>query len=241
MLALPRRHLAKVVVGGNLAALLYSRDIGAPIIINKISKPYRFEKINNKNALVQWHKLYYSLSNSGLNLLGTKAQNTRIKEEELSITTKDARVIKFDYDKVVVFDDENVLGLPTPKKENENFIVLDWIIAKSCQMHVHDYFKTEDAFVNEVYFYPSERIDGHHPNKKDLVSISYLNSSQLEDFEYSDTYAKFKVMNMMKEAGIGGRKCGGNNQYALKLEVTKREIIKSSMHTYENTEKLEFR
>ncbi len=108
-------------------------------------------------------------------------------------------------------------------------------------MHDHEFFKTDDNLVKEVYFYPSERIDGNHTKKKDLVSISYLNSSQLQDFEYSDTYVKFKVTDMMKKAGIGGRKCGGNNQYALKLEVDRREVIKAKMHTYKNTEKLEFK
>tara|TARA_Y100001970_G_scaffold52693_3_gene66651 strand:- start:8136 stop:8864 length:729 start_codon:yes stop_codon:yes gene_type:complete len=241
LLTLPKRHLGSVVVGGNLSALLYSHTNNLPLIINKIKKPHRFEKINNKNALVQWHKLYYLLSNSGLNLLGVKAQSTRIKEEEISITTRDARVIKYTYDKAIIFDDEEVFGLPTPQKENEDFIVLDWIVTKSCQMHDHEFFKTDDNLVKEVYFYPSERIDGNHTKKKDLVSISYLNSSQLQDFEYSDTYVKFKVTDMMKKAGIGGRKCGGNNQYALKLEVDRREVIKAKMHTYKNTEKLEFK
>ena len=240
-LALPKRQLASVVVGGNLSALLYSHTNDLPLIINKIKKPHRFEKFNNKNALVQWHKLYYSLSNSGLNLLGTKAQSTRIKDEEISTTTRDARVIKYNYDKAIIFDDEDVFGLSTPQKENEDFIVLDWIITKSCQMHEHDHFKTEDALVKELHFYPSERIDGNHAKKKDLVSISYLNSAQLQDFEYSDTYVKFKVTDMMKKAGIGGRKCGGKNQYALKLEVDRREIIKAKMHTYKDTEKLEFK
>ena len=241
LIKLHKRHLDVVVLGNTAAAFIYSQGNNLPIIINNTNKPHRFEKINNKNSLSVWHKLYYSLSLAGLNLLGTKAQSTRIKEKELSITTKDARVIKFDYNKIIIFDDDSVVGLPVPKKENKDFIVLDWIAAKSCQAHEYKYWKTKDKFVNEIYFYPSERLDGYHPNKKDLAVISHLNKSQLEDFEYSDTYAKFKAMSMMKDAGIGGRKCGGNNQYALKLEVERREIRKARMHSYENTENLEFK
>ena len=245
LIKIPQRHLNKVVVGGSLAALLYSYENNIPLIINKVQKPHGFEKegwlSRAENNLYKWHNLYYLLSNAGLNLLGTKAQHVRIKEGDISVTTKDARVIKFDYNNVILFDDENVAGLPLPTKENKDFVVLDWIISKSCQTHPNTFWETEDNFVKEVHFYPSDRIDGHHPNRKDIVAVSYLQKEQLEDFEYSDTYAKFKVMAMMKEAGIGGRKCGGNNQYALNLEVTKREIMKAAMHTYENTDKLEFK
>ena len=130
-----------------------------------------------------------------------------------------------------MFDDENVRGLPSPREENKDFVVLDWISAVSCQTHDYDLLHTKDNFVNEVHFYPSERVDGHHSNNKDLVAISFLNASQLESFEYSDTYVKFKVADMMRGAQIGGKKCGGNNQYALKLDVTKREVRKAAMHS----------
>ena len=240
-LKIPRRHLNSFVLGGSFSALSYSHKNNLPLIINKIQKPHRFEKNKDGSTQDQWHKLYYSLSNSGLNLLDEKAQNVRIKDNEISVTTKNARVIKFDYDKIIIFDDESVTGLPTPTKENKDFIILDWISAKSCQMHDHDYWSFGDKLVSELYFYPSERLDGHHPNKKDLVAISYLNDAQLQDFEYSDTYVKFKVLSEMKKAGIGGRKCGGGKQYSLKLEVTKREIIKAAMNSYKNTETLEFR
>ena len=83
--------------------------------------------------------LYYLLSNAGLNLLGTKAQNVRIKENNIIVTTKDARVIKFNYNNIILFDDESVVGLPLPTKENKDFVVLDWIIPKSCQTHKHTF------------------------------------------------------------------------------------------------------
>ena len=35
-----------------------------------------------------------------------------------------------------------------------------------------------------------------------------LNEQQLRDFEYSDTYARFKTLAMMKEAGIRGARNG---------------------------------
>ena len=38
LIKLPRRLLGDVVVGGNIAALLYSHDNRLPLLINKVSK-----------------------------------------------------------------------------------------------------------------------------------------------------------------------------------------------------------
>jgi len=240
LIKIPKRHLGDVVLGGNLAALLCSYNRKLPLIINQPLKPHRFEYRAEIKSLDLWHEIYYSLNMLGLNLIGEKAQSVRVSDDVITITTKDARVIKYTYDKILVFDDENVAGLPAPEKENENFIVLDWMHALSCETHDLMHVKTGDNFVSELHFYPSDRLDGHHPDKKDLLSISKLNKKELELFEYSDTYAKFKTESILKDSGIGGKKCGGNNQYALKLDVIKREIRKQSMHKYKNTTKLKF-
>ena len=241
LIKLPKYKYKEIVIGGNLDALVYSQTKNIPIIINKINLPHRFEKTNNVKSLEKWYNLFYHLSLSGLNLVGEKAHHIRIRDEEVSVFTRDARVIKFEYEQLIVFDDESINGLANPKKENEDFIVLDWMIARSCETHSYNELLTEDQFVNKIYFYPSERTDGHHPHRKDLVSISFLNKTQLEDFEYSDTYAKFKVLHLLKEKGIRGKKCGGQNHYALNIEVERREIKKTKMNLYDKTEKIEFR
>tara|TARA_R100000664_G_C2756898_1_gene144910 strand:- start:2361 stop:3032 length:672 start_codon:yes stop_codon:yes gene_type:complete len=223
-------------MGGNLDALLYARQHNLPLIINKIKTPEIFEEKRDV-----WFQTFYSLSLAGLNLVGDKAQSVRIKDDEISVSTKDARVIKFDYKKIIIFDDEGVNGLPIPEKENNEFVVLDWMITRSCQVHDIDYMSTEDNLVSEVYFYPTERIDGNHAKVKDLVSVSHLTFEQLEDYEYSDTYAKFKIMSMLKEKGIRGKHNGGGQYRALNLEVEKREIKRAKMHSYKNTKRMEFK
>jgi len=153
LIKLSKYHYDKIIVGGGLHALLYAHENNIPIIINRLERPHQFEKHNSKSSLELWNQLFFILSLNGLNLVGDKANSVRIKEEEIAVSTKDARVIKFTYDKIIVFDDENVSGLPMPKKENEDFIVLDWMIARSCETHPYQHFKTEDLFVNEIYFY----------------------------------------------------------------------------------------
>jgi|TARA_R100000008_G_scaffold86307_1_gene78826 hypothetical protein len=241
LIKIPKYEYKEIVLGGTLDALKYSKKKSLPIIINKINLPHRFEEVNGESAIKIWFDLFYYLSLRGLNLLGHKTRQVRIKEEEVVVSTENARIVKFVYEKLFVFDDENVEGLPLPKKENDTFVVLDWMIARSCETHRCETIDTDDLFVNKIYFYPSERMDGHHPNRKDLVSISFLKKEQLNDFEYSDTYARFKVTHLLREKGLKGTKCGGNNQYALKLEVDRREIRKAYMHTYEDTKKIKFK
>ena len=242
IIKIPKRTLQEVVIGGTLEALAFSYEMRLPLIINSVQKPHRFVQApSGLPALKEWHEIYYALSNMGLNLLGSKARSVRLKEDLISVTTKDARVIKFDYDHATIFDDEHVSGLPQPISENKDFIVLDWITCKSCETHEHTFWEHEEDFVKEVHFYPSDRLDGHHPNRKDIVAISYLKVDDLKNFEYSDTYAKFKVTSLMKGAGIGGRRCGGNNQYALDLEVERREIFKAQMNKYPDSEKMRFK
>ena len=221
-------------------AFLQSYQNNVPLVINKLSPPHRFETFKSFNSLDLWNRLFFILSTSALNLVGDKARNIRIKGNEISVSTSGARVLKAEFEKLIIFDDENVSGLPLPARENEDFIILDWIIARSCEKHAHESLSTDAPLVNKLYFYPTERQDGHHPEIKDLVAISHLNKQQLNDFEYSDTYAKFKAMKMLKKLGIRGRK-SGITHYALKLEVTKREIRKAKMNSYEDLSHIKFK
>jgi hypothetical protein len=84
-------------------------------------------------------------------------------------------------------------------------------------------------------------------DKKDAVAISFLDKKQLNKFEYSDTYARFKVLDMMKKAGIRGARNGRDSRnpekykyYALKAETAHREIQKVKMDLYNDTESIIF-
>ena len=233
-------HFDKVVVGGNLSAFLYSYENNLPLIINKLYCPHLFEPKEKE----LWNKLYFLLSLSGLNILGDKTNNIRINDKELSITTNDSKVIKAKFNKLIIFNDDSTFGLPVPVKEKDKFIVLDWMVTKSCTKHKKDHIPTDDDFVKDIYFYPTKRLDGNHLDIKDLVAVSFLTKKQLQNFDYSDTYARFKTENILKGNGITGSKNGFQNgkqiNYSLKLEVMKREIRKLEMNLYEDTKDIKF-
>ena len=51
--------------------------------------------------------------------------------------------------------------------------------------------------------YSSDRIDGNTP-VRDACAVSKLTESQLIDFDYSETMARFKVLKIMKDNGMRG-------------------------------------
>jgi hypothetical protein len=233
-------HCDEVVIGGDLNAFFYSYKNDVPLLINKARTPHRFEK---EEGL--WNKLYFLLSLSGHNMFGDKIDTIRIDEKQLTVATKEFKVVKVGFDKLTVFDDQSISGLPIPAKECNEYAVLDWMIAKSCASHDLEHISTKDNFVKDIYFYPTERLDGNHSRIRDLVSVSHMTKKQIKDFNYSDTYARFKTEKILKENGLTGVKSGFQNgkqiTYTLRLEVIKRELRKLNMHLYEDTENIKFK
>jgi len=265
-------HYDNLVIGSDLNAVIFAYLKGYPLVINRDVYPFRFdcfdcdvdldelslgleeiqlqEKTLGPSKLDAYKHLSFVLGLAGLLPLGNGVFSCRLKENNLfKITTKNSRMIQIKFERLYVFNDENISGLPEPIESlNEGmFKVLDWIDATSCTTHLHQYFETEDDFIREIYFYPTERLDGNHPTKKDLVAISYLSGEQLKEYDYSDTYAKFKVLSMMKEAGIKGARNGRDmldktkyKHYALKLQPYKREVASLQKNLYDDIDNIDF-
>lgn len=267
----------KIIIGGTLNALIYSYINNIPIIFNVPKPPYFFEhfqpdtslerffikpdiltlqgttntKEKGNSKLELWDKLTFILSLSGLMPLADKTLHLRIENEKniLKVITKNHKMIKFKFDKLIIFDDENVHGLPTPKKsisKDDKKLVLDWIDVRRGMQHQFDYCVTDDDFVNRIHFYKSDRLCGDH-DKKDIVSFSYLTFDELNSYEFSDTYAKFKILHLMKKAGIKGPRNGRRQNdptkyihYAIRIEPTRREVKEIAKNIYDNTDKLIF-
>ena len=245
-----------------------------PLVFNNIKKPFFFESFPlgldtahlfyknverdlkgfkedkqigaSKSEL--WKRLLFVYSLAGLSPLSNHAASMRIdSKNSIKVMTQDFKSVSMKFNKLRIFDDEDILGLAQPKEETKKYKVVDWIDVKSGMVHPYDFLKSSIDFVREVYFYPSERIDGKS-NKKDLVSISYLDEQQLQDHDFSDTMARFKILKMMKRAGIKGARNGRDvlrpeqyKYYALNIKPRKRELRKLRLlNRYENEENLIF-
>ena len=268
-------NVDNIVIGNGLNAVLFAYLNNYTFINNEHRVPFRFDFLAHTDVLSHlvvpqeeiilqgkeekisfgspkeniYKHLLFVLSLAGLNPLSDKVVSIRLDDNNTLRVVTGRSQIGFKYKKLFIFDDTNIHGLPD-KLENINegmYKVFDWIVMKSCTTHPYEYFETSDDFVNEVFFYPSERFDGFHPTIKDVVAISYLTEEQLRDSNYSDTYVKFKVLGIMKDVGIRGARNGRDmldktkyKHYALKIEPEKREITSLQKNLYEDTNNIEF-
>jgi hypothetical protein len=253
-----------IVVGGSLPALLYAYTNSLPIIFADGKPPFEFDELDEgtdlrflgmdpespATQLQVWNRLIFLLGLAGLMPLTGLAENIRIKEKQLFITTTHSRLIKINFNKLVIFDDEKVFGLTqvAMEKRGKNRII-DWVNVRSGCSHAFDSLDGDDEFVKKVVFYPTKRSD--NKSFKDLFAISYLTDEQLKDFNFSDTMVKFKVLDMMKKAGIRGTRNGRNplyparstvpyKYYALKIEPSERKVYPNIVRHYEPDERFEF-
>ena len=261
----------KVVIGSSLEALTYSYLNNLPLIHTRLQKPHFLERFdpeqdlskfgieNEKHFLKSnkedvcvgikkiflWEKLYFNLSLSGQIPLESKCVSLRIDNDTLRAATAKARLAKIKFNELIVFDDDSFVGLGSYIIKDKKYKVYDWFSVRSGMKHEYDLLYGDDEFVNKIYFYQSERIDGDHPFK-DAISYSYLSEDQLQDFEYSDINARFKTIYMMKQSGIRGTRNGRDSAnkdrykyYAIKIENSKRQIIEAQ-NIYENKDNITF-
>jgi len=263
-----------LVIGGGLNALLFAYLNNYTIVNNKLKYPFRFDFLppsldlsflhlcmENKEVKHQKGKkefgiskidvykhLLFNLSLAGLVPLSDKVISVKLGDNRVDVITGRG-IFVFECNKIYVFDDENVRNLPEIMDiiNEDLYKVYDWINIRSCTAHPYDYFVNEEDFVNEVFFYSSERMDGYHKKRRDMVSVSYLSSEQVQQYEYSDTYAVFKIMKIMKDLGIRGNRNGRDmldktkyKYYALKLESDRREMEPLQVNLYQDTKSVEF-
>ena len=234
----------KLVLGSGLDAVLYACQNNIPLIQNALRPPYFFEEGYNL-----WGPLNLTLSINGCLPLGDKVESIRVGDDMLKISTKDYGFYEVEYGKLFVFDDESVDGLdpPTDRLKDEDMrMVLDWVDVKSGMVHDYSEITTNSNFIKKIYFYQSNRIDGNH-DKKDLVCVSYLNKGELGMVEYSNSYLRLKLLQVMREYGIRGEKNGftktepRKQKYrGVRVAHSKREIVKIKRNRYKNTKNIEF-
>jgi hypothetical protein len=262
----------KIVYGGSLEAFLFAYKNNLPVLYTNLKPPFLFDylqpvdefsKLNIKSppnvlnsstgvisygpSKVQlWQKLYFLLSMSGKIIYGDTVRSVNIDGQEAYINCGTAKRKVVEFDQVMIFDDTGISGLSEVKRQvKSKNIVYDWVDITSGGSHAYDVFQYDEDFVNTVYFYPSERND--NKKLKDLVCISYLNDDQVDDFSYSSTYVKFKLLELFKEQGIRGARNGRDpnrpgkyKYYSVKLEPTKREVIPQVVNEYREDDRFIF-
>ena len=218
-----------ITIGGSLNALQWAYQHGTRLIINKPSFPPPYEPSSTKLA---WGLLYYKLMMDGKIIGGDYVNAVRIDSDEIIVACKNNVINRTIYDKITLFDDENVIGLPDQKEEVDQFTVIDTMLAVSFVFKDTAFtLKTGDDLVSEIYIHKDYV---NSPAK--IAVVSNLTKEQLHSFDFSDTMAKFKAETILKDAGFTGNFMKRDE---IVLEVQER-IVKPKMNIYEEAEKIKF-
>lgn len=248
----------RVVIGGDLRSLLFAATHDYPVIFTSPNPPFRFNTITphpslsnfgfTEKGLVSelelWEKMFFILGLSGLCPLSSRARSIRVKENTLIITTENLRVVKATFNKLIVFEDTHLQGLPeVVREEHANNVVFDWFDVRYGCRHKLNAIKGADQFISRIHFYPTGRSD--NKSLKDAVSVSHLSNEQLKNLDFSEYMARFKVEHIMKEAGIKGPINGYRNKKPIflniKLEHAERQVVPMGKRIYKRDRRYEFR
>ena len=116
-----------IVIGGGLNAKVYAYYSKCPCISGNNVAPFRFNMLQeevvqklsgqNKNTLQVWERLNFVLGLAGQSPMGDKVSSLNIRDNVLKVTTQDSRLARFEFNKLVIFDDKDVYGLPLIKEK----------------------------------------------------------------------------------------------------------------------------
>jgi len=222
----------KIVVGSSLEALMFAMVNGCCVVYTEPLAPFRFDFVepselfdhlklpNHKKILntfgnktevgipkrLLWERLLFLLSMDSKIPLAGLCTTIRTRDNSIICSNDYSKIAELRFDKCYYFGDVNAHGLVKQKTLAEiEYLCYDWVAFNSGGKHEIDYIDTEDNdFVNKIWFYQSDRIDGNTP-VKDACSVSILTESQLRDFNFSETMARFKIIHEMETRGMKGK------------------------------------
>tara|TARA_Y100001938_G_C8097644_1_gene439200 strand:- start:1675 stop:2472 length:798 start_codon:yes stop_codon:yes gene_type:complete len=207
-----------------------------PNYISTIQKPDGVITCGNKKSEL-WQKLYFTINLCGLSPCSNLVSSLRLSENKLKIFNDFSKIASVNFNEAIVFDNQNI-NLDN-KKGCSKYLTLDWISVHSGGRHNIDLIETNDKFVSQLWFYNSTRV----PSKiKDACAISIIDDDDIDNFEFSDTYARFKSEKIMKDHGLRGasngidKKTGKKKYYSIKTSCSQREIIPLGASKIKETE-----
>ena len=219
-----------IVIGSSLKAVLYAYSHNYPLFFTAPERPFRFEyfkpgldletlKLSHQAKSLTtfdqektvgipkellWERLLFLLSLDGKVPLSNLCHSMRYNGTTLVCGNEYAKIAEVAFDQCYYFGDDGCTGISQEKTfTNEQYMCYDYIAFNKGGKHKIDYIKTEDKFVSEIWFYPSDRIDGATA-VKDACAVSLLNKEQMQNFDFSETMARFKTVAEMESRGMKG-------------------------------------
>jgi len=266
----PLLEYEEIVVGSNLTAVLFAFNNKLPIFYTELVRPFRFDYCapsvdlsslhidNSPRTLLThgdninvaaakeliWERLLFLISLRGLAPLSTFCDNMRHNGESLVCSNEYSKIAEVKFEKAYYFGDKNCSGLIKEKTlANPLYMCYDWIAFNRGGKHEIDLIETPDDFVNKIWFYPTDRVDGNSA-VKDACLVSTLTEEQLLSFDYSQTMARFKMLAEMEERGMKGlfngySPTGRPKYYKFRTTIISRARHQKLAHTQPSIETVE--
>ena len=228
--------LPKIITGGSLEYLFYAYIHETPIVLTQPYVPFELDMVEDNSFFellgytaetpltkVQiWDRLVFVLSMAGLVMMPNNVRNVREEANKIIFSLNDNSRFIIAYERRISFD----------KHLDGEVDVYDWFdIRSGAKIELEELNDSEDDLVHKIIFYDSQRKGTGGKGFKDLVAVSRMQKTELQEYENSEGYVRLKTLKMMKEQGMRGRPNGYNKKgkqqfYALKIEHMHREIVK---------------
>ena len=220
-----------ITIGSCINSLQYAYQNKTKLILNQLTFPDKFEPSYVKSA---WGLLYTKLMLDGQVIGGDTVKKIRVSDDYIQVVCESNVVNKLEYDKLYVFSDVNVIGLPETLQTINEHTVID-VLRTTSLITKYDkkILETEDRLVNKLYILKQNSVSAI-----EIYAISMLTSDELLDFNFSDTMVKFKSEDLLKENDFEGSVIG-TARAPIELEVVTR-IVRKNMDMYKETEKIKF-
>ena len=246
-----------VVVGSSFDAVLFAFIHNYPIIYSDYDIPFRFDyldhsidlsclKLANTPSVIKtlvddvvvglpkvhlWERMLFLLSLDSKAPLSNLCNSLRRVDNKIICSNEYSKIAEFTFHTCHYFHDNNSTGFVTEKTlDTDKYVCYDWIAINRGGKQDIDLIETADDFTKEMWFYPSDRIDGR-TLVKDVCVVSLLTEQQINEFNYSQTMARFKLVHEMESRGMKGPSNGyGPNgklkYYKIRATSTDRTIRK---------------
>ena len=220
----------KIVVGSSYEAVLFAFTHKYPIVYTEHDIPFRFEyldlnfdlscvRLENKPTVIKttetdlivgaqktilWERMLFLLSLDSKAPLSNLCKTLRCSGNKIICSNEYSKIAEIHFDTCYYFNDRSAAGFGREKSlASDKYLCYDWIALNRGGKQEIDYIETKDDLVREIWLYPSDRIDGNTAIK-DACVVSLLEQEQINNFDYSETMARFKLMHEMEARGMKG-------------------------------------
>ena len=232
----------QIVVGSSLRAVLFAALNDFPVFFTKPEKPFEFdyfdpsidlsswglhnelqlwttpngEKKTGQNKIALWEHVFFVLGLKGLTPFSDFCSSLRIDDNTLTGYSEYAKLRSVDFGVCHYFDDHATYNLLPSENTPKTYNVYDRFAFIRGGKHHLDLIEDDDHFCNEIWFYPSPRLDGE-TLIKDACVLSILSDDQIDDFDFSETLVRLTTLQKMKDLGLrgpkNGRQADGSQRY----------------------------